>query len=61
MENVKSKKTLHFVANVCLSRNQADGDIVCELPVMKEGEPVFPCVLLIFGSLCCICTLFVNA
>ncbi|XP_030108185.2 oxygen-regulated protein 1 isoform X1 [Mus musculus] len=44
MENVKSKKTLHFVANVCLSRNQADGDIVCELPVMKEGEPVFPLV-----------------
>ncbi|XP_076420081.1 oxygen-regulated protein 1 isoform X5 [Peromyscus maniculatus bairdii] len=44
MEHMKSKKTLNFVANVWLSRNQADGDIVCELPVMKEGGPVFPLV-----------------
>lgn len=44
MEHMKSKKTLNFVANVWLSRNQTDGDIVCELPVMKEGEPVFPLV-----------------
>lgn len=58
MENVKSQKTLNFDANVCLSRNQADGDIVCELPVMKEGKPVFPCVLLIIGNICCMYSLF---
>lgn len=58
LEHMKSKKTLNFVANVWLSRNQTDGDIVCELPVMKEGEPVFPGVLLIFGSLCCMCRLY---
>ncbi|XP_075824159.1 oxygen-regulated protein 1 isoform X2 [Microtus pennsylvanicus] len=44
MEHMKSKKTLNFVANAWLSWNQTDGDIVCELPVMKEGEPVFPLV-----------------
>ncbi|XP_040597444.1 oxygen-regulated protein 1 isoform X2 [Mesocricetus auratus] len=44
MEHMKSKKTLTFDANARLSRNHANGDIVCELPVMKEGEPIFPLV-----------------
>ncbi|KAL1775871.1 lipoxygenase-likey domain-containing protein 1-like [Sigmodon hispidus] len=44
MEHMRSKKTLNFFANMWLSRNQIDGDIVCELPVMKEGKPVFPLV-----------------
>lgn len=45
MKHVKGKKTLDFVANARLSRMQADGDIVCELPVIKGGQAVFPCVL----------------
>ncbi|XP_060241908.1 oxygen-regulated protein 1 [Meriones unguiculatus] len=44
MEHIKSKKTLNFVKNMCLSQNRADGDLVWELPVMKDGEPVFPLV-----------------
>ncbi|KAM5281079.1 oxygen-regulated protein 1 [Ctenodactylus gundi] len=42
MQHVKSKKILDFVANTCLSQIQVDGDIVCELPVVKEGRHVFP-------------------
>ncbi|XP_073923041.1 oxygen-regulated protein 1 isoform X3 [Castor canadensis] len=42
MQHKKSKKILDFVANVWLSRIQAEGDTVCELPVMKEGKPIFP-------------------
>ncbi|KAG8520692.1 Lipoxygenase homology domain-containing protein 1, partial [Galemys pyrenaicus] len=48
MQHVKSKKTLDFAANVWLSLTQADADIVCELPVVEEGQAIFPCVLLIF-------------
>ncbi|XP_006900600.1 PREDICTED: uncharacterized protein LOC102868630 [Elephantulus edwardii] len=44
MQHMKSKKTLDFVANVWLSRIRADGDIVCELPVVKEGQVIFPLV-----------------
>ncbi|XP_021104459.1 uncharacterized protein LOC101723048 [Heterocephalus glaber] len=44
MQHIKSKKILDFVANAWLSQIQADGDLVCELPVIKEGQPVFPVV-----------------
>ncbi|XP_069846828.1 oxygen-regulated protein 1 isoform X3 [Dipodomys merriami] len=44
MQHMKSKKVLDFVADVWLSQIQADGDSVCELPVMKEGQPIFPLV-----------------
>ncbi|XP_062045872.1 oxygen-regulated protein 1 [Lepus europaeus] len=44
MQHMKSKKILDFATNAWLSRMQADGDIVCELPVVKEGEAIFPLV-----------------
>ncbi|XP_066122230.1 oxygen-regulated protein 1 isoform X3 [Saccopteryx bilineata] len=44
MQHMKSKRTLDFAANAWLSRIQADGDVVCELPVIKEGQAVFPLV-----------------
>ncbi|ELK26170.1 Oxygen-regulated protein 1 [Myotis davidii] len=44
MQHMKSKKTLDFAANVWLSRIQADGDVVCELPAMKGGQAMFPLV-----------------
>ncbi|XP_013375654.1 PREDICTED: oxygen-regulated protein 1 [Chinchilla lanigera] len=44
MQHIKSKKILDFVANACLSPIQADGDVVCELPVIREGQPIFPVV-----------------
>lgn len=43
MQHMKSKKTLDFVANVRLSR--VDGDVVCELHVVKKGQAVFPRVI----------------
>lgn len=46
MQHMKSKKILEFAANAWLSRIQANGDVVCELPVVKEGQAIFPCVLL---------------
>nr|XP_012598736.1 lipoxygenase homology domain-containing protein 1-like [Microcebus murinus] len=44
MQHLKSKKIFNFVANMWLSRIQAEGDIVCELPVVKEGQAIFPLV-----------------
>ncbi|XP_021565300.1 lipoxygenase homology domain-containing protein 1-like [Carlito syrichta] len=44
MQHLKSKMTLDFVANVWLSWIQEDGDIVCELPVVKGGQATFPLV-----------------
>ncbi|XP_054547887.1 lipoxygenase homology domain-containing protein 1-like [Talpa occidentalis] len=44
MQHEKSKKTLDFAANVWLSLIQADADIVCELPVVKGGQAIFPLV-----------------
>lgn len=44
MQHVKSKKTLDFAADVWLSRIQADGDVVCELPAIKGGQAMSPCV-----------------
>ncbi|XP_077798945.1 oxygen-regulated protein 1 isoform X2 [Macaca mulatta] len=44
MQHTKSKKILDFAANVRLSRIQADGDVVCELPVVKGGQAIFPLV-----------------
>ncbi|XP_055968457.1 oxygen-regulated protein 1 [Sorex fumeus] len=44
LQHLRSKKALDFVANVCLSRIRADGDIVCELPVVNRGQAVFPLV-----------------
>lgn len=58
MQHTKSKKILDFAANVRLSRIQADGDVVCELPVVKGGQAIFPCVLLIFSSIYSIDKLF---
>ncbi|XP_023573456.1 lipoxygenase homology domain-containing protein 1-like [Octodon degus] len=42
MQHMKSKKILDFATNVWLSQIQAGGDLVCELPVIKEGQPIFP-------------------
>ncbi|XP_074242711.1 oxygen-regulated protein 1 isoform X2 [Saimiri boliviensis] len=44
MQHTKSKKILDFAANMWLSQIQADGDIVHELPVVKEGQAIFPLV-----------------
>ncbi|XP_014399344.1 PREDICTED: uncharacterized protein LOC106726965 [Myotis brandtii] len=44
MQHMKSKKTLDFAANVWLSRIQAEGDVVCELPAIKGGQAMFPLV-----------------
>ncbi|XP_040828495.1 oxygen-regulated protein 1 isoform X2 [Ochotona curzoniae] len=44
MQHMRSKKILDFAANAWLSRIQTDGDIVCELPVVKEGQAIFPLV-----------------
>ncbi|XP_049716399.1 uncharacterized protein LOC126062684 [Elephas maximus indicus] len=44
MHHMKSKKTVDFAANAWLSRTRAYGGIVCELPVVKEGQAVFPLV-----------------
>lgn len=58
MQHMKSKKTLDFAAYAWLSQIQPDGDIVCELPVLKGGQAIFPFVLLIFSSIYCIYELF---
>lgn len=57
MQHVKSKETLDFAANAWLSRMQADG-IVCELPVVREGQAIFPCALLILTGIYCMHKLF---
>lgn len=57
MQHVKSKETLDFAANAWLSRMQADG-IVCELPVVREGQAIFPCALLILTGIDCMHKLF---
>ncbi|XP_074056585.1 lipoxygenase homology domain-containing protein 1-like isoform X2 [Macrotis lagotis] len=44
MQHLKSRKTLHFMANKWLSRTQGNGDIVCELPVEEDGKAIFPIV-----------------
>lgn len=44
LQHVRSKKTLYFEANVHLSRIKAVEDIVCELPVVKGGQAMFPLV-----------------
>uniref|UniRef100_H0XVT8 Lipoxygenase homology domains 1 n=1 Tax=Otolemur garnettii TaxID=30611 RepID=H0XVT8_OTOGA len=44
LQHLKSKKILDFAANVWLSRIPAEGDLVCELPVVKGGQAVFPLV-----------------
>uniref|UniRef100_A0A2K6TAQ2 Oxygen-regulated protein 1 n=1 Tax=Saimiri boliviensis boliviensis TaxID=39432 RepID=A0A2K6TAQ2_SAIBB len=58
MQHTKSKKILDFAANMWLSQIQADGDIVHELPVVKEGQAIFPRVLLIFSRIDSIDKLF---
>ncbi|XP_074174948.1 lipoxygenase homology domain-containing protein 1-like [Rhinolophus sinicus] len=42
MQHMQSKKTLDFAAFAWLSQIQPDGDIVCELPVLKGGQAIFP-------------------
>ncbi|KAG3274155.1 lipoxygenase homology domain-containing protein 1-like [Ictidomys tridecemlineatus] len=44
MKHMRSKKMLDFVADVLLSGIQVDGDLVCELPVLRDGQPIFPLV-----------------
>ena len=61
MQHMKSKKTLDFVANAWLSRIQADGDTVCELPVVQGGQAIFPCVSLPFESIYCMYKCFIAA
>lgn len=58
MQHMQSKKTLDFAAFAWLSQIQPDGDIVCELPVLKGGQAIFPCGLLIFSSIYCVYKLF---
>lgn len=61
MHYLKSEKILDFVENVHLSRIWAHGDIVSELPVMKGGQPVHPCVLLILVAFIAYVNCFVGA
>ncbi|XP_069076290.1 lipoxygenase homology domain-containing protein 1-like isoform X2 [Pleurodeles waltl] len=42
--NMKSKKIMLFEVNRWLSRSQRGGDIVCEVPVTKNGKAVYPVV-----------------
>ncbi|XP_045645113.1 oxygen-regulated protein 1 isoform X2 [Ursus americanus] len=42
MQHRKSKKTLDFTANAWFSQMQAEGDVVCELPIVQEGQSIFP-------------------
>ncbi|XP_037658982.1 oxygen-regulated protein 1 [Choloepus didactylus] len=44
MQHMKRKKTLDFAADKWLSRIRADGDVVCELPVKRGGQAIFPLV-----------------
>ncbi|XP_039768465.1 oxygen-regulated protein 1 [Ornithorhynchus anatinus] len=44
MEHLGMSSTLYFEANKWLSRTCGDGDIICELPVEREGKPILPMV-----------------
>ncbi|XP_072267298.1 oxygen-regulated protein 1 [Pyxicephalus adspersus] len=44
LQNLRNKKTYQFEANKWLSRNHGNFECVCELPVVENGEPVFPIV-----------------
>ncbi|XP_053571859.1 oxygen-regulated protein 1 [Bombina bombina] len=44
LKNMKSGKTFIFEANRWLSRSQGDYDILCELPVIENGKPIYQVV-----------------
>uniref|UniRef100_A0A8U8BB29 Oxygen-regulated protein 1 n=1 Tax=Geospiza parvula TaxID=87175 RepID=A0A8U8BB29_GEOPR len=45
LQHLRSKKTLNFPANIWLSKNRDDRELLCELPVVEAGKPVYPIVL----------------
>ncbi|XP_068044820.1 oxygen-regulated protein 1 [Anomalospiza imberbis] len=45
LQHLKSKKTLNFPANTWLSKNRDDRELLCELPVVQAGKPIYPIVL----------------
>ncbi|XP_073487711.1 oxygen-regulated protein 1 isoform X2 [Aquarana catesbeiana] len=44
LQKMKNRKTYQFEAYSWLSRNHGNSELVCELPVVEDGEPVFPIV-----------------
>ncbi|XP_027494714.1 lipoxygenase homology domain-containing protein 1-like [Corapipo altera] len=45
LQHLKSKKTLNFPANTRLSKNCDGRGLLCELPVVEAGKPIYPIVL----------------
>ncbi|XP_032775722.1 LOW QUALITY PROTEIN: oxygen-regulated protein 1 [Strigops habroptila] len=45
LQHLKSKRTLNFPTNTWLSKNRDDRELLCELPVVKAGKPVYPIVV----------------
>ncbi|XP_029447144.1 lipoxygenase homology domain-containing protein 1 [Rhinatrema bivittatum] len=44
LQKLKSRMKLNFEVNRWLSRSRGNGSIVCELPVIKDGNPMYPIV-----------------
>ncbi|XP_036262721.1 lipoxygenase homology domain-containing protein 1 [Molothrus ater] len=44
LQHLRSKKTLNFPANIWLSKNRDDRELLCELPVVEAGKPIYPTV-----------------
>ncbi|XP_062836432.1 oxygen-regulated protein 1 isoform X2 [Anolis carolinensis] len=44
LHHLKSGKILNFPAKKWLSRNQGNGDTMCELPVVEKGRSMYPTV-----------------
>ena len=42
MEDINTGELLEFPCNRWMSREEDDGEICRELPVMKDGEQVYP-------------------
>lgn len=42
LQHLRSKKTLNFPANIWLSKNSDDRELLCELPVVEAGKPIYP-------------------
>uniref|UniRef100_UPI00398E6D89 lipoxygenase homology domain-containing protein 1-like n=1 Tax=Pristiophorus japonicus TaxID=55135 RepID=UPI00398E6D89 len=55
LQNITSRKEYHFAVNSWMDRNQDDGEICREVPVMENGKDVFPVtqyeILVVTGDL----------
>uniref|UniRef100_A0A8C5JCF1 Oxygen-regulated protein 1 n=1 Tax=Junco hyemalis TaxID=40217 RepID=A0A8C5JCF1_JUNHY len=45
LQHLRSEKTLNFPANIWLSKNRDNRELLCELPAVEAGKPLYPIVL----------------